>query len=49
MLQLSVPLIAAAGGIVLMAELLTLRLGLSALLILGGTAVVIIAPWLRQR
>ncbi|MBN3757061.1 DMT family transporter [Paraburkholderia sp. Tr-20389] len=39
--QLSVPLIAAAGGIVLLGEPLTTRLALSALAILGGIALVV--------
>ncbi|RYH01466.1 DMT family transporter [Salipiger sp. IMCC34102] len=36
--QLSVPLIAVAGGAVLLSEPLTLRLGVSAVLVLGGIA-----------
>ena len=40
--QLSVPLIAAAGGIVLLGEPLTARLALSALAILGGIALVVV-------
>ncbi len=39
--QLSVPLIAATGGIVLLGEALTARLALSAVAILGGIALVI--------
>ncbi len=39
--QLSVPLIAAAGGIALLGEPLTARLALSALAILGGIALVV--------
>ncbi len=39
--QLSVPLIAAAGGIVFLGEHLTLRLLLAAAAILGGIALVI--------
>jgi drug/metabolite transporter (DMT)-like permease len=39
--QLSVPLIAAVGGIVLLGEPLTTRLALSAAAILGGIALVI--------
>jgi drug/metabolite transporter (DMT)-like permease len=39
--QLSVPLIAAAGGIVLLGEPLTARLAVSALAILGGIALVV--------
>jgi len=40
--QLSVPLIAAAGGIALLGEPLTARLALSALAILGGIALVVV-------
>ena len=40
-LQLSVPVIAAVGGIVFVGETLTLRLGLCSLAILGGIALVI--------
>ncbi|MDQ0138991.1 DMT family transporter [Cupriavidus necator] len=40
--QLSVPVIAAAGGIVLLGEALTLRLALSAAAVLGGIALVIL-------
>jgi len=39
--QLSVPVIAAAGGIVLLDEMLTMRIVLASLAILGGIAVVI--------
>jgi len=39
--QLSVPLIAAAGGIALLGEPLSARLALSAAAILGGIALVI--------
>jgi len=39
--QLSVPLIAAAGGALLLEEAFTLRLGVSALAILGGIALVL--------
>jgi len=39
--QLSVPLIATAGGALLLGEALTLRLGVSALAILGGIALVL--------
>jgi drug/metabolite transporter (DMT)-like permease len=42
-LQLAVPLIAAVGGILFMNELLTPRLGISSLLILGGILVVILS------
>ena len=40
--QLSVPVIAAAGGIALLGEALTLRLALSAAAVLGGIALVIL-------
>jgi drug/metabolite transporter (DMT)-like permease len=40
--QLSVPLIAALGGALLLGEALTLRLALSSLAILGGVAVVLV-------
>ena len=40
-MQLSVPAIAAAGGIVLLNEALTLRLVLASIAILGGCAIVI--------
>jgi drug/metabolite transporter (DMT)-like permease len=40
--QLSVPVIAAAGGIVFLGEPLTLRLALSSAAILGGIALVIL-------
>jgi drug/metabolite transporter (DMT)-like permease len=39
--QLSVPLIAALGGVLLLGEAFTLRLGLAALAILGGIALVL--------
>jgi drug/metabolite transporter (DMT)-like permease len=39
--QLSVPVIAAGGGVIFMAELISLRLILSGLMILGGIALVI--------
>lgn len=42
--QLSVPLLAAAGGVALLAESFTLRLGLASLAILGGIALVIRSP-----
>ena len=41
-LQLSVPVIAAAGGVLLLGEPLTLRLGLAAAAILGGIALVVV-------
>lgn len=42
--QLSVPIIAAVGGIVLLGEQFTLRLALAAVAILGGIALVIATP-----
>lgn len=39
--QLSVPLIAALGGVLLLGEAFSLRLGLSALAILGGIGLVL--------
>ena len=39
--QLSVPVIAAAGGVLLLSEALTLRLALASIAILGGIAIVI--------
>jgi drug/metabolite transporter (DMT)-like permease len=41
-MQLSVPVIAAVGGIVLLGEPLTLRMVLASLAILGGIALVIL-------
>jgi drug/metabolite transporter (DMT)-like permease len=43
--QLSVPVIAALGGVVFLSEVLTLRLSIAAAAILGGVA---IAVWNRQ-
>ena len=40
--QLSVPVIAAVGGIVFLGEVLTLRLVLASIAILGGIALVIL-------
>jgi drug/metabolite transporter (DMT)-like permease len=40
--QLSVPVIAAAGGVVMLGEPITLRLGLASVAILGGIALVIL-------
>jgi drug/metabolite transporter (DMT)-like permease len=40
--QLSVPVIAALGGVLLLGEVLTLRLALASLAILGGIALVIL-------
>ena len=42
--QLSVPLLAALGGVVLLQEPLTLRLLLAALAMLGGIALVLLQP-----
>ena len=41
--QLSVPLIAALGGVLLIAETPTLRLGLAGIAILGGIALVLLS------
>ena len=46
--QLSVPVIAALGGVLLLRETLTLRLVLSGVAILGGVAVVVLARARRQ-
>lgn len=43
-LQLSVPVLAALGGVVLLGEPLTLRLVLAGLAILGGVAMVVLTP-----
>ena len=40
--QLSVPVLAALGGIVFLGEAVTLRLGLASLAILGGIALVVL-------
>ena len=40
--QLSVPILAAAGGVAFLSEAVTFRLALSALLILGGIAVAVL-------
>jgi drug/metabolite transporter (DMT)-like permease len=42
-IQLSVPVIAAVGGVLLLSETLTLRLLVAGIAILGGIAVVILA------
>jgi drug/metabolite transporter (DMT)-like permease len=42
--QLTVPVIAALGGALVLAEPLTLRLAVSAATILGGVALAILAP-----
>ena len=42
--QLSVPVIAAIGGVVLLSEPMTLRLSITALAILGGIVLVVIPP-----
>jgi drug/metabolite transporter (DMT)-like permease len=43
--QLSVPLLAAAGGALILAEPITPRLLLASLAILGGIALVLLTPW----
>ncbi|MEM7379283.1 MAG: DMT family transporter [Pseudomonadota bacterium] len=47
--QLSVPVIAAAGGVLFLAEPVSFRLAFGGLAVLGGVAVVIVAPVLSQR
>ncbi len=47
--QLSVPAIAAIGGVLLIGEQISWRLGLCAILILGGVAISIAAPALKRR
>ena len=46
--QLSVPVLAAIGGVVLLREPLTVRLTLAAMAILGGVAMVVLTPGRRQ-
>jgi len=46
--QLSVPVIAAVGGVLLLAEPLSLRLILGSVAVLGGVALVIMAPMMRD-
>lgn len=48
-LQLLVPVIAAAGGVVLVSEPITLRLVLSSCMILGGVGAVVLARAVRMR
>lgn len=45
--QLSVPVLAALGGVVLLGESVTLRLALSSVAILGGIALVLVGRWKR--
>jgi len=47
--QLAVPIIAALGGVIFMAESITLRLGLSAIMVLGGIFIVVMAPFLKMK
>lgn len=47
--QLSVPVIAAVGGVLLLHETMSLRLALCSLAVLGGVALVILARDVRQR
>jgi drug/metabolite transporter (DMT)-like permease len=47
-LQLTVPILAAAGGVVLLGEVLTFRLALATLLTVSGVAVAIVARRARQ-
>lgn len=48
-LQLSVPVIAAAGGVIFVTEPVTLRLMLSALLVLGGILIVILGKYFHGK
>ncbi|MEM6987979.1 MAG: DMT family transporter [Pseudomonadota bacterium] len=47
--QLSVPVIAALGGVVLLGEAVSLRLVVGSIAVLGGVALVILAPVLQAR
>ncbi|MEM9604150.1 MAG: DMT family transporter [Pseudomonadota bacterium] len=47
--QLSVPVIAAVGGVLFLAEPVSTRLAVGAVAVLGGVAVVIVAPVLSER
>ncbi len=47
--QLAVPIIAALGGVIFMAESITLRLGLSAIMVLGGIFIVVTAPFFKKK
>lgn len=47
--QLSVPVIAALGGVIFMEELITLRLSISSIMILGGIFLVVIGPSLTHQ
>ena len=42
--QLSVPVIAAAGGVIFMAEIITVRLIIASVLILGGVMLALLSP-----
>lgn len=49
-LQLSVPVLAAAGGVLFMSEMVSLRLALSAMMILGGIALVVLGKaWYARK
>jgi drug/metabolite transporter (DMT)-like permease len=47
--QLSVPVLAATGGILLLGEPITLRYMLASIAVLGGIAIVIATPYFRDR
>jgi drug/metabolite transporter (DMT)-like permease len=47
--QLAVPVLAAAGGVLLLDERITLRLGVAALLVLGGVALTLLVRPLRRQ
>jgi len=42
--QLAVPILAAAGGVLVLGERITLRIGLAALMVLGGVALTLLVP-----
>lgn len=43
--QLSVPVIAAMGGVMFMSEMITLRLALSSMMVLGGILLVVLGRY----
>src|SRR5439155_20221330 len=47
--QLSVPVLAATGGILLLSELVTLRYMLASIAVLGGIALVVVTPHSQDR
>lgn len=48
-LQLTVPIIAMAGGMLFLGEVLTLRFAIAAALVLGGVGIAVISPSVRTR